>query len=117
MTRTDDSQPPANRGADARSDLRDQATALEAELARNRERLTAIRSRVAVVEERAMTAIRAGHDRASRDVLLELQAELEDAAAIEADIHVLTAILAECHTYLDPVDSTGPTITQRAPPA
>jgi len=84
----------------ARTDLQAEADALEAEVVRNRERLAALSATNAAAERRAMEAIQAGRDREARAALLDQTAVVEEAATIEADIRVLTALLAECRVYL-----------------
>ena len=102
----------------ARTELRQQADALEAEVARGRQRLAQIRAEALVREERAMAAIRTGQDHAARMALVDHKGAAEEAAAIEADLRVLDAILAECYLHLEistrPESAAAPDL---APPA
>jgi phage shock protein A len=80
--------------------LRHELTGLEAEIVSVEGRLSEIRARRRVIEQRAMDAIRAGDDRAARAALVEMMPHAEDAAPLEADLTVLRAMADECRRWL-----------------
>ena len=84
------------RGAE---ELRTQIATLEAELADAERSLAALGPQMRAVEASAMNAIRSGKDYEARAFLIEQRSKIEDAAAIEADIKVLRAILDECYDF------------------
>jgi hypothetical protein len=55
-----------------------------------------------------MDAIRAGDDRAARASVVEQQAHAEKAAAVEADLKVLRAILDECYEFVNRMANPAP---------
>jgi hypothetical protein len=80
--------------------LRRELAGLEAEIVGVEGRLSRIRARQRVIEQRAMDAIRAGDDRAARAALVEMLPHAEDAAPLEADLTVLRAMADECRRWL-----------------
>ncbi|HEX4685126.1 MAG TPA: hypothetical protein VH277_20580 [Gemmatimonadaceae bacterium] len=85
---------------DGPGELRRQIAELEADLAAARGKRTHVRLTAAAAEQRAMNAIHAGNERAARDALMEQQSYAEEAAGLEADIRVVSALLAECYEFL-----------------
>ena len=92
----DVSAEPANAADDLRADI----STLEGQIAEEMKVLEEMKARAATAEARAMNAIRAGNDHAARDALLEAQAVVERAAAVEADLKVMRAILDECYEFV-----------------
>jgi phage shock protein A len=80
--------------------LRRELAGLEAEIVAVDGRLSEIRARQRVIQQRAMDAIRAGDDRAARAALIEMMPHAEDAAPLEADLTVLRAMADECRRWL-----------------
>lgn len=95
--------------ARAAADLRAEAAALESEIAAQSRRLNDLRSRMADNHQRAIRAIGLGNDITARRVLIEdVNPLVEEMQLVEADIHVMTAILAECAEVLAK-SGNGPT--------
>jgi hypothetical protein len=80
--------------------LRRELAGLETEIVGVEGRLSEIRARQRVIEQRAMDAIRAGDDRAARAALVEMMPHAEAAAPLEADLTVLRAMADECRRWL-----------------
>lgn len=80
--------------------LRRELAGLETEIVGVEGRLSEIRARQHLIEQRAMDAIRAGDDRAARAALVEMMPHAEAAAPLEADLTVLRAMADECRRWL-----------------
>jgi len=80
--------------------LRAQLAELENEIAAIEHRLDEVRAAQRAVEERAMTAIRAGDDAAAKRALMEMIPHAEAAVPLEADLKVVRAIADACRWFL-----------------
>lgn len=94
--------------ANAADQLRADMSALEEEMTASMQALADIKARAAAAEARAMDAICAGDDHAARAAVVEQQAHAEKAAAIEADLKVLRAILDECYEFVSRMAGPSP---------
>ena len=97
---TDDDVRPAKDTTRA-DHLRAEIANLEKEMAESQRALAELEATMRAVETRAMEAIRDGNDSAARAEFLELGSHGEKAAALNADLKVLRAILDECYDFLN----------------
>ena len=85
----------------ALADLRSQLADLDAEIVRIERQLGDLRAQCRVPEQRAMTAIRGGDDRAAKAALEEVRQLVETIAPLEADLKGLQAMTTEYRRALD----------------
>jgi phage shock protein A len=85
----------------ALAELRQQVQMLDDEIARVAHNLTDLRAQSQAAEDRAMTAVRAGDDRAAKAALMEQYERTERAAALETDLEGLRALASECRRVLE----------------
>ena len=89
-----------NAKADAIAELRRSVEALEADLASILEKLKAASAQAEALEFEAMTAIHRGDDVAARSALVRREPLAAQCEELEADTHVIRAMLAECSAVL-----------------
>jgi len=80
--------------------LRAEIAGLEAGLEAAQRQITGIWDAAQTAEHSAMEAIDAGNDQLARAALREREGHAERAAALEADVTVLRALLDECRDFL-----------------
>jgi phage shock protein A len=90
-----------NHKADAIAELRRSVQALEADLASILKNLHTTAASAEALESEAMDAVHRGDDAAARSALVRREPLAARCEELEADAHVIRAMLAECAAVLD----------------
>src|SRR5690349_22526264 len=91
---------PSGNTAEARAELRRVTAELESDLAAVLEERQAEAARADATETRAMASVRGGDDAGARAALLDHNAIVVRLEQLEAEAHVIRAMLAECARVL-----------------